>query len=103
MILDYDKIESLPSMDYDTLKTALGLGAQEYTMYNFNIGIRYDESTPLSYGADYDYSSVVASDSIAHEVLVYHKPQISDLTVTTLPYYEKARITFRLFIGGIPP
>ena len=102
-ILDYDKLESLSNVDYYEVKSALNLYTPEYYQYNFNISISREAGPTFSYGASYDPSTIVAKDSITREVLIYHKPETSGSTIANPPYYEKGRITFRLFLGGIPP
>lgn len=109
MILDYDKITSLMGVYYYTAKSSLGFDTQENSVYDFNIAISGSNTQIVpSYGATYDSSNIVALYTSSREVIIYHPPQ--DLSMDyminfpeELPYYEKGRITVRVFIGGEAP
>jgi len=107
-ILDYKKISSLNNVTYYTAKSALGLNTSDYAAYNFNISISDYTGVIFSYGASYTPSSVKASTSIIREVLIYYSPEaqkngFEEWTINKHPKYEKAQITVRIFLGGIPP
>ncbi|MCX6667880.1 MAG: polymorphic toxin-type HINT domain-containing protein [Euryarchaeota archaeon] len=107
-ILDYKKINSLNNVSYYTAKSALGLNTSDYAAYNFNISISDHTGVIFSYGASYTPSSVKASTSIIREVLIYYSPEaqengFGEWTINKHPKYEKAQITVRIFLGGIPP
>lgn len=103
-ILDFQKIENLPYVMYPVVKTALGIDTSEWVMYNFNIMVTsINKGIICNYGASYENADILKSTE--KEVLIYYKPEIDkeNSKITAPPYYEKGRITVRVFIGGIPP
>ncbi len=100
-VLDYHKISSLrgiTNQKYHDFKTSFGLNNSRSVLYNFNISFSFESSLPISYGASYANSTITESNT--REVLIYHKPVTSGFNITQEPYYEKAKITVRVFIGG---
>lgn len=103
-ILDFQKIENLPYVMYPVVKTALGLDTSEWVVYNFNIMVTsINKGIICNYGSSYENAEILKSTE--KDVLIYYKPEVDKekSEISAPPYYEKGRITIRVFIGGIPP
>jgi len=99
-ILDSQKISILSEgkLSYEVAKSALGLGTIENVLYNFQITIRNETSTVITYG--YEPEGVTVSTT--RNILIYYPPVVNTGNPTDVqpPYYEDGQITVSAFLGG---